>query len=184
MLLPAIIMLSSVGAFSSLNPYGIGVLFLTVGLCLSVSSRELMSSSERLVHSLPVTRKEYILAKYVSVIPWFILSSLGMAVLVLIPGLFTVGSHYITIDSLYYSFLVSVIGISLLYPIIFTYRKAGMFFFILFIMLILNVGNEVLKIISIHFLSIKIMLIAFLGMLVIASCSYSVTARIFERKDF
>lgn len=178
---PAIVFLFIAALSASLNPYWLSVLFLTVGLCATASNRELMYG-ERLIHSLPITRKEYILSKYVSVIPWFIVSSIFVACIYFL--LFS-GSEarYVTIDALFFTFLSVVIAVSLLYPLLFFKRKIA---FVTFGVLAVTFANLPLFFEFPNFVLIsqRMKVASLLLTLLLVTLSYRLSTYIYEKKDF
>ncbi|CAM3911510.1 ABC-2 transporter permease [Lederbergia lenta] len=105
-LIPAVIVLALFANEWNIHFYYPVIALITLGLCIESFSKQKKNGDQLLVISLPVTRKEYIIAKYIIIIPWFIIASFIMTVWIL---LFDKNLYFFNFNYWMITFLLTVI---------------------------------------------------------------------------
>ncbi|MEK3890196.1 ABC-2 transporter permease [Bacillus sp. FSL K6-3431] len=83
-LIPAVFVIAFISTIFSTSIFYVGISLITLGLSFETFNKQTKDKIPTLIISLPVTRKEYITVKYVIVIPWFIIASITMTILILL----------------------------------------------------------------------------------------------------
>ena len=172
-LLPSLILLSFLASPNFIHPYYMWIFYLTAALMTISIDHKKQEKVLPFIISLPVTRKEYIGAKYLLALSWFFLSTIIMT---FIAFFFDRTMGFFTFELWITTFLLILFFIAILLLFGLFYKPAGIILFVTLIIFIITT-RETMDISAIHFhpsLLISILLFPL---------SYYLSTRVFGRKD-
>ncbi|MBS4209238.1 ABC-2 transporter permease [Bacillus sp. FJAT-50079] len=79
-MIPAVIVLAFFAHIFNVSPFYSGISLIALGLSFESFTKQKKDGIQPLILSLPVTRKDYIAAKYIIFIPWFLIATVIMTI--------------------------------------------------------------------------------------------------------
>ncbi|MCJ8009025.1 ABC-2 transporter permease [Lederbergia wuyishanensis] len=153
-------------------PYYIWIFYFTFGICSSSLDQKRNDNVQPVIISLPISRKNYIGAKYLLPLVWFFLSTIGATIIAL---LFNWRTDFFEVNLLITSFLLIILLMAIYLPLCLFYRHASFFvpFILIFVLTMLNTTNEI------HFIQFHPILLL---SIILFYLSYLLSVKIFDRK--
>ncbi|MBS4179268.1 ABC-2 transporter permease [Lederbergia citrea] len=170
-LIPAVLFFALLVGANFVHPYYMWIFYLTLGLCSGSVDRKRQEKVLPSVVSLPITRKEYIGAKYLLAVAWFFVSSIVTMLFALV---FNRSLVFFSFEMWITTFLITLVFIAIYVPFSLFYKSAG-FMFGLAIVIFIMTTRETIGHVELHFHPI------FLLSIILFYLSYYFSVKVFER---
>ncbi|MBS4220339.1 ABC-2 transporter permease [Bacillus sp. FJAT-49711] len=171
-LVPFVFILAFLANPGFTSPFYMWIFYFTLGVFSIFVDRKRQEKVLPVMMSIPITRKEFVGAKYLLAIVWFFLSSIGAALIALI---FDWKMDFFNFNEWITVFLFVLLFLAIFLPLGLLFKTAS--FYMTFILIFIITIRETFGAHSIQFHPIMLLSI------ILFCLSYLITVKIFERKN-